>query len=69
MRTALLHGWAGFALILLLGCESEPDFDERYAKAEQQIRTKAREIDAQLQEGTAERDTAELPGQEEDAAR
>lgn len=36
------------ALLLLAGCNREPDFDERYAGAEKSIRTKAAEIDADL---------------------
>ena len=68
MHPALLHGPAALVLLLLGGCESEPDFDERYAKAEEQIRTKAREIDAQLQEGAADGDTAEMSPKDEGAA-
>lgn len=39
----------GLATALLLsGCNREPSFDERYAGAEQTIRKKAAEIDAEL---------------------
>jgi len=47
---------AALALLLLAACSSEPDFDERFSNAEEQIRSKAREIDAELHKGTAETD-------------
>ena len=37
------------ALLLLPACSNEPSFDERYDKAEKQIRAKAADIDRQLQ--------------------
>ena len=36
------------ALLLLAGCQQEPDFDTRYEEAEAHIRKQAREIDAEL---------------------
>ena len=45
---------AALALLLLAACSSEPDFDERFSNAEEQIRSKAREIDAELHKGPAE---------------
>ena len=36
------------AAVLLTGCSDEPTFDERYAKAQKQIRAKAGEIDREL---------------------
>lgn len=43
MRRAIL-----IAVITLAGCQSEPDFDERYAATEKQLRDKASEIDSEL---------------------
>ena len=37
-------------LLSLAACSSEPDFDERYEQAEQKIRDKAAELDAELAE-------------------
>lgn len=44
MRAAVLFG-----LALLAGCSREPDFDERYDAVSQEIGTKAKEMDAELQ--------------------
>lgn len=41
------------ALLLLAACSGEPDFDERYKQADEEIRARADAIDAQL-EGKAE---------------
>jgi PBP1b-binding outer membrane lipoprotein LpoB len=38
------------SLLFAAGCSSEPDFDERYADAEKQLREKAAEIDAEIDE-------------------
>ncbi|NVD44550.1 hypothetical protein [Qipengyuania atrilutea] len=43
---------AGVMLTLLLalaGCKSEPDFDERYEKAQKEIEQTAREIERDLE--------------------
>jgi PBP1b-binding outer membrane lipoprotein LpoB len=45
MRVLVLIG-----ALLLTGCNREPSFDERYAKAEKTIREKAAEMDAELAE-------------------
>jgi len=44
MRAAVLFG-----LALMAGCSREPDFDERYDAVSQEIGTKAKEMDAELQ--------------------
>lgn len=47
---------------LLGACRQEPDFDQRYAQAERQIRQSAREMDASLASTAA-------PGEEPAPAR
>ncbi|BBC72803.1 conserved hypothetical protein [Altererythrobacter sp. B11] len=47
MRRAVLVG----AMLLLAACQREPDFDERYAKAQADLREKAARIDAELAKG------------------
>jgi hypothetical protein len=50
------------ALIALAGCKREPTFDERFGKAEAQIRTKAAELDSQLAERERQaREAAAIP--------
>ena len=39
---------AALALLTLAACSSEPDFDERFEKAEAETRQLATEIDAEL---------------------
>lgn len=53
-RTSLLP----LLLLVLAGCQREPDFDERYEAASEKIRTTAAEIDAQI-EGKATPDPDE----------
>ncbi|MXO86546.1 hypothetical protein GRI38_10975 [Altererythrobacter aurantiacus] len=44
------YGFAIAAPLLLLGgCSDEPDFDERYEAAREEIETKAQLIDAELE--------------------
>ena len=38
------------ALLLLAACRSEPSFDERYERAEEEINAKAAELDEDLEE-------------------
>jgi len=52
-------------LVLLAGCESEPDFDRRYDEAERDIRDRAEAMEAEL--GTEGQD-AEEPQAEGTAA-
>jgi hypothetical protein len=40
---------ACIALLALCACSAEPDFDERFEKADAETRQLAREIDGQLQ--------------------
>jgi hypothetical protein len=49
MRTALL-----IALAVLGGCQSEPDFSERYDAASKQIGTAARQMDEELEKRAKE---------------
>ncbi|WP_284126625.1 hypothetical protein [Parerythrobacter aestuarii] len=46
-------------LLLAAGCEAEPDFDERYADAEQEVNAKAEELDKALQEPSMAKTEAE----------
>jgi hypothetical protein len=46
MRGALVVA----GLMLLAGCQREPNFDERYARADKAVHEKAAEIDAELAE-------------------
>lgn len=49
------YGFAVAAPLLLLGgCSDEPDFDERYEAAREEIETKAQSIDAELEATKAE---------------
>lgn len=45
-----MRGPAVIALVLLAGCADEPDFDQRYSRAEEDIRLKAQQIDGELRE-------------------
>lgn len=45
MRTLAL-----VALVFVTACHREPDFDERYEKAESEIRAKAESIDKDLEQ-------------------
>jgi outer membrane murein-binding lipoprotein Lpp len=38
------------APLLLAGCQSEPDFDERYERANQEIRAKAEALERELEQ-------------------
>lgn len=49
-----MRGAAIVALLLLAGCRSEPDFDERYADARNEIANRASDIDRDLSNGMAE---------------
>ena len=59
-----MRGLAPMSIALALlsaGCSDEPDFDARYDKAQEQIRQKAAELDAELekrQEQAARSDAA-----------
>ncbi|ARU15983.1 hypothetical protein [Croceicoccus marinus] len=44
---------AALALLMLAACNSEPDFDERFEKAEAETRQLATEIDAELAKAEA----------------
>lgn len=39
---------AVFLLLLLAGCDKEPDFEERYDKAAEEIEARARAMDADI---------------------
>lgn len=45
-------------LLLLLGCGRQPDFDERYAKASQQLEASATAIDAEIAASASASDAA-----------
>jgi hypothetical protein len=47
-----LAGVLAGTLCLLTACQDEPDFDERYQSAEKNIRSKAAELDAELNKAT-----------------
>ena len=57
MRALLL-----LPLCLLAGCGDEPDFDERYEAAEQDLHRRAAEIDAELE---SRKKAAETPATDE----
>lgn len=40
--------WLIPLLLLTAGCKAEPDFDQRYISAEEQMRAKEQAIDAEL---------------------
>lgn len=44
---------AVFVLVLLAACKAEPSFDERYARTQQRLETRAAEIDRQVASGAA----------------
>ncbi|WP_239804915.1 hypothetical protein [Croceicoccus hydrothermalis] len=56
------------ALLLLAGCQQEPDFDTRYEEAEAHIRKQAREIDAELAANRKLRSETDAAAQEEPPA-
>lgn len=59
MRLAVLIAALGFA-----GCQSEPDFDERYEATEKQLREKAHEMDQELvKRGKAATGEGDGPGE------
>lgn len=50
------------AALLLAGCNSEPDFDERYADAEKRIQDKAAAMDRDLSRAAVEESSSERTG-------
>ena len=54
-----------FLVLSLSACGSEPDFDERYGEAEQEIRNKADDLERDLGE-ESEPDTASRESQVEE---
>ena len=60
---------AALALLILAACNSEPDFDERFEKAEAETRQLATEIDAELakaEAGKPQPDAATAPESPDD---
>ncbi len=48
-----MRGGCVIVLLLLAGCSREPDFDQRYDKAQQDLQAKAAKIDQELAERKA----------------
>jgi hypothetical protein len=51
-------------LMLLAACGGEPDFDERYEQAGEEIRARAESIDAQLEGKAPDSEDGDLPAEE-----